>query len=201
MRGLLCDFGGVLTTNVFDSFREFCTSEGLDRDALKTLFRSEPEFVEELRKLERGELAEADFCTTLASWLGIPRSDDLIDRIFAGMQPDQQVIGAVGRAHAAGVATGLISNSWSTGHYDREALAQLFDTVVISADVGLHKPEPDIYLLGAERIAVDPTACVFVDDLRENCDGAEAVGMTAVLHRDSQQTVDKLERLFETSLR
>ena len=60
---------------------------------------------------------------------------------------------------------------------------------MISGDVGLHKPQPEIYELGAERIGVPPAACVFVDDLRENVAGAEAVGMTAILHRDPATTI------------
>ena len=48
--------------------------------------------------------------------------------------------------------TGLISNSWSTSHYDRDLLDELFDAAVISAEVGLHKPQPEIYLLAAERL-------------------------------------------------
>ena len=62
---------------------------------------------------------------------------------------------------------------------------ELFDGVVISGEVGLHKPQPEIFELAAERVDLEPSDCVFVDDLRENCAGAEAVGMIAVLHRDT----------------
>ena len=58
---------------------------------------------------------------------------------------------------------------------------------MISGEVGLHKPQPEIFELGAERVGLEPSDCVFVDDLRENCAGAEAVGMTAVLHRDTRR--------------
>jgi HAD superfamily hydrolase (TIGR01509 family) len=75
-------------------------------------------------------------------------------------------------------------------------LDELFDGIVISGDVGMHKPEPAIYLLGSERIDVPPEQCVFVDDLRENCAGAEDVGMCAVLHRGADRTLPELERLF-----
>ena len=92
--------------------------------------------------------------------------------------------------------TGLISNSWGTGIYEPRMLSELFDAVVISGDVGLHKPQPEIYALGAERLGVAPEACVFVDDLRENVAGAKAVGMTAILHRDTEATVAELRRLF-----
>jgi HAD superfamily hydrolase (TIGR01509 family) len=84
--------------------------------------------------------------------------------------------------------------------YDRDLFPELFDGVVISGDVGMHKPQPEIFLLGAERTGVAPSECVFVDDLRENCEGAEAVGMTVVLHRGADTTVPELERLFGVEL-
>jgi HAD superfamily hydrolase (TIGR01509 family) len=87
------------------------------------------------------------------------------------------------------------------GRYDRASFPDLFDGVVISGEVGLHKPQPEIFRLGAERAGVAEEDCVFVDDLRENCEGAEAVGMTAVLHRGADTTVPELERLFGLALR
>jgi HAD superfamily hydrolase (TIGR01509 family) len=111
------------------------------------------------------------------------------------------MIGAVRRARASGIATGLISNSWGNGlAYDAALMDELFDTVVISGDVGMHKPEPDIFLLGAERLGAAPADCVFVDDLRENCAGAEAVGMTAILHRGAGGTLPQLEELLGVPL-
>jgi HAD superfamily hydrolase (TIGR01509 family) len=80
-------------------------------------------------------------------------------------------------------------------------LDELFDGIVISGDVGMHKPEPAIYILGAERIGLHAEDCVFVDDLRENCAGAEEVGMCAILHRGADKTVPQLERIFGLELR
>jgi HAD superfamily hydrolase (TIGR01509 family) len=99
------------------------------------------------------------------------------------------------------VRTGLISNSWGEGlPYDKDLLGELFDGIVISGDVGMHKPEPEIFELGAERIGVPPSDCVFVDDLRENCEGAEAVGMTAILHRGADETLPRLKELLGITL-
>jgi FMN phosphatase YigB (HAD superfamily) len=89
----------------------------------------------------------------------------------------------------------MISNSWSTSHYDRKLLRELFDVAVISAEVHLHKPQPEIYLLAAERLGVEPAQCIFVDDLRENCEGAETVGMTAVRHRNPSGSIGRLSEL------
>ncbi len=196
---LVVDFGGVLTTDIWVAFAAFCEAEGLDRRTVKDLFREEPEALRLLRGLETARLRDADFERDFAALLGLERSDGLIERMFAGLEPDEAMIGALRAVRATGLPTGLISNSWGLGIYER-APTDLFDVTVISGEVGLHKPQPEIYLLACERLAVAPTETVFVDDLRENCAGAEAVGMTAVLHRDSAQTIAKLERLLELEL-
>jgi putative hydrolase of the HAD superfamily len=201
MRALLVDYGGVLTTNVFASFREFCVAEGLDPDAIKRLFREEPRALELVRGLETGALSEDEFGERFGELLEIEDRTGLVDRMFGGVRPDEEMLAALRRARAAGVRTGLISNSMGAGRYDRATFEELFDGVVISGEVGMHKPQPEIFLLGAERAGVAPEQCVFVDDLRENCAGAEAVGMTAVLHRGAASTVAELERLFAVALR
>ena len=201
MKGLLVDFGGVLTTNVFDSFREFCEREGLDPDHVRRLFREDPAALGELRKLEKGEVTEEEFAERFGPIVGVSDSEGLVERLFAGMQPDEAMIEAVRKARSGGVRTGLISNSWGHGRYDRSVFPELFDGVVISGEVGLHKPQPEIFELGAEKVGLGPGDCVFVDDLRENCAGAEAVGMTAVLHRGAERTLPELERLLNVELR
>jgi putative hydrolase of the HAD superfamily len=194
--GLLVDFGGVLTTSVWDSFADFCRTKGLDDDSVKRLFREDPGAIADLRGLETGRMTEDEFERRFAERLGLAEASKLIDSMFGGMAPEPRMVNAVAAARAAGVRTGLVSNSWSTEHYDRRLLAELFDAVVISGEVRMHKPEPEIYLLGAERIGLGPSDCVFIDDLRENCAGAEAVGMTAILHRDPDETIARIEELL-----
>ena len=203
MRGLLVDFGGVLTTNVFDSFRRFCEDEGLDPQAIKRLFREDPRALECVRGLERGGLTEEEFAERFGELLELEpeRRGGLVDRMFGHIDEDQDMVEALRRARAQGVRTGLISNSMGAGRYDRSTFPELFDGVVISGDEGIHKPEPAIYELGAERVGLPPGDCVFVDDLRENCEGAEAVGMTAVLHRGADTTLPRLEELLGVELR
>ena len=201
MNGLLLDFGGVLTTNVFDSFRDFCVAEGLAPDAVKRLFRDEPQARELVRGLETGGLSEDEFGERFGELLEIDDRTDLVDRMFGGIAPDEAMLAAVRAARAAGIRTGLVSNSMGERTYDRTTFPELFDGVVISGDVGLHKPQPEIYLMAAERTGVEAAECVFVDDLRENCAGAEAVGMTAVLHRGADSTLPELERLLGVNLR
>ena len=201
MRGLLVDFGGVLTTNVFDSFRAFGEAEGLDPSTVKRAFREDPEALGLLRQLERGDIAVEDFEPQFGERIGVADTSGLVGRLFGGVGPDERMLGAVRRAGEAGICCGLISNSWGAGlSYDMSLLDELFEAIVISGDVGMHKPEPAIYMLGAERLGLETGDCVFVDDLRENCQGAEEVGMTAVLHRGADSTLPMLEKLLGVEL-
>jgi putative hydrolase of the HAD superfamily len=196
---LIVDFGGVLTTDIWAAFALFCEAEGLDPGLIKDLFRGDPEALTLLRGLETGELEDADFETRFGALIGVENTDGLITRLFAGLGPDTRMVAAIGKASEAGLKTGLISNSWGTGIYERAPM-EIFDAVVISGDVGLHKPQPEIYRLACERLEIEPADVVFVDDLRENCEGAEAVGMTAVLHRGADETLPRLEQLFGVEL-
>ncbi len=196
MRALLVDFGGVLTTNVFESFRAFEREAGLVEDAVVHLFLEDEPALADLHALETGRLAEAEFERRLAARLGV-EAEQLVAGLFAGARPEPAMLHLVRRARVAGVATALVSNSWGTGIYERlGGGSDFFDAIVLSGEVGRRKPDPEIFLLAAERVGAPPASCVFVDDLRSNCAGAEAVGMTAVLHRAPAPTIERVEDLL-----
>jgi putative hydrolase of the HAD superfamily len=196
-RGLIVDYGGVLTTDVFASFRAFCEAEGLAPDTVRERFRSDPEARELLARLETGALAVAEFEPRLAALLEV-ESERLIERLFGGMEPDAAMLDGVRAARATGIRTGLLSNSWGAATtYDRELLEELFDAWVISSEVGLRKPDPAIYELAAGRLGLPPAACVFVDDLPGNLKPARALGMATVLHRgDADATLAEVRALL-----
>ena len=198
--GLLVDYGGVLTTNLFDSFAAFCDQEGIDPAEIGRRFRHDPEARELLIALETGRVEEEEFERRFAAMLGV-EAPALIDRLMAGSGPDEAMLEAVRRARGQGVRTGLISNSWGTRRYDRARLAELFDGIVISGEEGMRKPTPRIYELGAERIGVSASDCVFVDDLHFNLEPATELGMAIVHHVDTDATIAELERLLEVPLR
>jgi epoxide hydrolase-like predicted phosphatase len=198
---LLVDWGGVMTTNLFSSFGAFCEAEGLDPNALAGIFRRNPGALELLIGFEEGKIEEADFELRLGELLGVATAEGLIDRLFAGALPDEPMIQAVRAARAAGVKTGLISNSWGTNRYPRKLLAELFDGVVISGEVGMRKPAPRIYELGTEAIGRAPRECVFVDDLPFNLTPAEELGMATIHHTSADTTISELESLLGVTLR
>jgi epoxide hydrolase-like predicted phosphatase len=197
---LLVDWGGVMTTDLFASFRAFCELEGLAPTELGRRMRDDESSRALVIALETGTLQETEFERAFATRLGV-KAEGLVDRLFAGSGPDPDMQDAVLRARRAGIATGLLSNSWGTRRYPRERLAQLFDSVTISGEVGLRKPAPEIYALAAERAGVPAERCVFVDDIAGNLEPAAALGMTTVHHRASAETIAELERVLGTQLR
>jgi putative hydrolase of the HAD superfamily len=196
---LLVDWGGVLTTNLFASFGAFCEQIGVAPERLGELFAGNRAFRDLLIAFEEGSVAEHAFERGFADVLGCDH-DGLIDRLFAQVGPDPAMIGAVRAARAAGIRTGLVSNSWGTRRYDRALLAELFDGVVISGEVGIRKPAPRIYELGAEAVGAEPGACVFVDDLPFNLAPAAELGMATVHHVEAAATIPQLERLLGVAL-
>jgi HAD superfamily hydrolase (TIGR01509 family) len=92
--------------------------------------------------------------------------------------------------------TGLLSNAWSNL---REALDQrwgildAFDEVIISAEVGLAKPDPRIYRLAVERLGVQPERAAFVDDVLVNVEAARRVGLHGVHFRSAAQAQADVE--------
>ena len=196
-KGLLVDFGGVLTSNVFDAFAGFCEREGLDRDHVRNAFRENEEARASLFELELGRISEDEFARRFAAALELEDHDGLIERLWTDLGPDDEMIDAVARFREAGVRTGLISNSWGTAlEYDADVMTRLFDVSVISHLVGLRKPDPEIYALAAERMALAPAELVFVDDLPGNLKPARAMGMATVHHTSAQETIPQLEELL-----
>jgi putative hydrolase of the HAD superfamily len=197
---LLIDFGGVLTTSVTRSFRAFCREMGLPSELAKEAFVEAYHHHEgdsPVHQVEVGAITVEEFAAGLADVLTrrggveVP-AEGLVARLFAGMEPDEAMFAAVAAARRAGVRTGLLSNSWGVDAYPHERFDELFDAVVISGDVGLRKPDPAIFELGARRLGVAPTDCVFVDDLDRNIHVAEALGMAGILHRSAAESIAQI---------
>jgi len=197
--GLLVDWGGVLTTNLFASFQAYCAKLELDPRILRERFAGDPACRELLIALEKGEIEEPAFEQQLASLLGV-EPNGFVDGLFAGVALDAAMVNAVRQAHDAGVRTALVSNSWGVHRYPHELFAELFDGIVISGEERMRKPSRRMYELGAERAGVPANSCVFVDDLTFNLSPAEELGMATVHHRSAEQTIPELERLLGIAL-
>lgn len=207
MKGLLVDYGGVLTTSVSDSFAAFCAAEAIAVEDLQRAFGAASRGPDSpFRHVEVGAITQEQFDAQVASLLSAACARTiepigLKQRMFSAIVPDAVMVDALIAARAAGIRTGLVSNSWGGADYPRERFDELFDGVVLSGEVKLRKPDPEIFLLGAERIGVPADQCVFVDDIESNVIGANAVGMTGIFHTNTPETVARLEEIFEVSLR
>ena len=234
LRGLIVDWGGVLTPSLDAAMSSWAQADGVDFEHFRDVMRAwvgprpGPEadvpgpvdptpvaVLEEapdagsagsspVHKLERGELTPAEFEQQLADRLaerGSPvAARGLLGRMLAGLaELDAGMIGIVRRAHAAGVRTALLSNSWGD-HYPDELFDGLFDAVVISGRVGMRKPDAEIFRHTAQLLGLDPAECVMVDDLPHNVRGAVAAGMVGVQHTATGTTRDELEVLLGLEL-
>jgi epoxide hydrolase-like predicted phosphatase len=154
--------------------------------------------------LERGELRVEHFEQALAERLtrfcGVPVvAEGLIGRMFAGFSAAPAMVNVVRKAKASGLRTALLSNSWGND-YLRDDWDKLFDAVVISGEVGMRKPDAEIYLHTLDRLGCAAAEAVFVDDLEANVRGAAAVGLIGVHHRSYPETILELEALFGLDL-
>ncbi|MFC8224862.1 HAD family hydrolase [Streptomyces sp. NPDC057287] len=205
--GIVVDWGGVITRPFAEGIALWAAEEGVDavefRAALGRLLGPAAEpgpAARQFHLVERGELPVAEFEGTLAALVrradgSHPATEGLVERMFAPFTDDPAVVGLLRALRDAGLKIALLSNSW--GHtYDRRDWDGLFDTVVISCEVGLRKPEPEIFRHTARLLHRRPEQCVMVDDLGSNVRAAQALGMAGVHHRTARETALALASLL-----
>lgn len=206
------DWGGVLTGPLPDTIEAWARTEGVDLNEYFALIDhwlgpdyAEVSRVNPIHALETGQLAVPDFEGKLAEAMrertGADfNGDGVVARMFNMFQHAPDMNGLVYRARSAGLRTALLSNSWGN-EYPRDGWDDMFDATVISHEVGLRKPDPEIFQLVCTLLDVPAAECVFVDDLDVNTRAAASLGMVAVLHRDYEQTLLELEAVFGMELR
>lgn len=204
-RALLVDYGGVLTGPIGPSFAAFEAAHRIPEGRCFALLLAGSEDADGgvIGAVERGEVPVDAFERTLRDLLVAdghqPPDVPLLDGLFAALEPAGAVWDLTARAREAGVRTALVSNSWGTDFYPRGRLAAHFDELVISAEVGVRKPEPAIFHLACERLEVAPAEAVFIDDLHANVAAAAALGITGVHHTDAARTVAEVSALLGLS--
>ena len=212
LRGLVVDWGGVMTDDLAHAMRSWAAADGVDVEQFSALMREwlGPAVGAEARlnpvhALERGEIEVPDFERRLSAALrthsGQPvQAEGLLRRMFEWFETAPDMLGLVRRAHEAGIRTALLSNSWGTAEYPRDGWDDMFDAVVISGEVGMRKPEPEIFEHTLELLGLPASACVFVDDLWPNVEVAVALGFVGVRHTSYAATASELDVLFGVQL-
>ncbi|HEY8046485.1 MAG TPA: HAD family phosphatase [Streptosporangiaceae bacterium] len=207
LRGVIADWGGVMTNPITETVRAWIAADEIDYDSYHAVMKAWVTGAYDaagednpIHMLERGECSDAEFEQMLAAQ--IMRRDGrsvvaegLLERMFAATVLSEPMLSLLRQVRGAGLKTALLSNSWGVGIYPADVLAELFDAVVISAEVGMRKPEERIFRHAAGLLGLDPAECVFIDDIEANVQAAEALGMTGVLHTGPAATAVRVASL------
>ena len=199
---VVSDFGGVLTSPLVQSFMAFQDKTGITSETLGRAMHAASEANGEnpLFEMERGEITEVAFLekltTQLEPLLGHPpEMHRFKDIYFEALKPNPEMIALMRELKAGGYRMAMLTNNvreWEPLWRSMLPVDEIFETVVDSGFVGCRKPEPRIYALTLERIGAPAEACLFVDDVEVNCEGARRAGMSAVHFRDNEQAMGEI---------
>ena len=210
VRCVISDFGGVLTTPLLHSFAAFQDRTGIPPEALgRAMGRiAEADGAHPLYELEKGRVREADFLARIAAELvdelgHEPEMHGFKEIYFEALHPNEPMVELMRRLRGGGMRMALLTNNvqeWEPLWRSMLPVDEIFELVVDSAFVGMRKPDPEIYELTLDRIRaldgaaeLEPSACLFVDDLEANVEAARDLGLVAVHFRSNEQAIPEIE--------
>jgi len=213
---VLWDFGGVILSSPFEAFNHFEAGAGLPRDFIRRVNATDPH-TNAWARLERNDITAAEFDEAFAEdsrALGHEvRGAEVLALLAGEVRP--QMVAALDTLKVAGFKIACLTNNVLTDAADEEeptlkviaddraaAIAQImdrFDAIVESSKVGVRKPEPRFYEIACEQLRVQPTDCVFLDDLGINLKPAAAMGMSTIKVTDPDVALRELGDLLAIS--
>jgi epoxide hydrolase-like predicted phosphatase len=202
---VVVDFGGVLITPITHLLDEIAMWHRIPMERMLDVLMGPREWSTSdhpWHRAERGEIPisvlQAEVAPLAAS-AGIQLRGDEYERLLSGdFFVNTAMVGRVAELRAAGYRIGLLTNSFREFRsvIEERVDISLFDAVVDSSFVGCRKPEPEIYQLMAEMLAIDPTRIVYLDDFEANLDGARSAGWTTVHVTDVEVALLELDRVL-----
>jgi HAD superfamily hydrolase (TIGR01509 family) len=196
IRAVYFDLGGVIVrTGDREPRAKLAERLGMSYEELaKAVFENESS-----RRASLGAVSPQEHWADVIQRLGLPPSeaDSVRQEFFAGDTLDLDLINFL-RSLRPKYRTGLLSNAWSDmrEYLVSQKIDDAFDQLIISAEVGIMKPDARIYQLALEKLGVAPAEAVFVDDFAVNIEGARAVGMYAIQFTRLDQTLEELKKLL-----
>ena len=197
IRAVFFDFGGVLVRIVDDRPRlRLAQQLGISLDRLDNLVY----FSESAQKASRGEIPVRLHWEAVGKALGITKGKmpHFQQQYWSADDVNWELLEYIKRLHP-GYKVGLLSNAWDdlrqTMHR-RWNIDVLFDEMIISAEVGMVKPDPRIFHLAVARFDVAPAQAVFIDDTLDNVEAARREGLGAIQFINTRQTIDELESIL-----
>ena len=196
LRAVFIDFGGVIVRTE-DQGPRMRQAERLGmtaHDLEHIIFESETS-----QRASTGEITEEAHWLAVADALGVRRleAEKINTEFFSGDRTDTALLDFL-RSLRPERKVGLISNAWSNlrALITRRKFEDVFDEMIISAEVGVMKPDPRIYRLALEKLGVQPEESVFLDDVLVNVEAARSIGMRAIQFTQPEKTLEELKQLL-----
>jgi len=196
IRAIFIDLGGVIVRTEYQAPRQHLAERlGMEyEDLVKQVFDDETG-----RQASLGQLSEDEHWAAVMRKLRLPESETQAVReaFFAGDIVDYALLDFM-RGLRKKYKVGLISNAWSglRPWIISRKFEDAFDAMIISAEVGVMKPDARIFQIALEKLGVSPSESVFLDDFPENVVGARAIGMQAIHFIQPEQALEELRQLL-----
>jgi HAD superfamily hydrolase (TIGR01509 family) len=198
IKALIFDFGGVLVRMVDDRPRLMLAEQlQIPLSHLDDLIF----FSDSARRASRGEIKVGQHWMAVGDALGIPSEEmpGFLEQYWSADDVNWELLDFI-KSLRPRYKIGLLSNAWDdlrqTMH-ERWNMDILFDDLIISAEVGIVKPDPRIYRLAVDRLGVRPEESVFVDDMLINVEAARQQGLAAIQFLDTPQTLADLRAVMD----
>ncbi len=199
------DFGGVLITPITTKVDELAERHGVTMGELLDVMIGPRDVSTHDHPWHRAERGEIDLAAMVhgiiehAGRRGIHLADHDLDFLLDGVfDVHHEVVERIGDLRTDGYRTALLTNSFREFRAVLEAAVDfsIFDEVIDSSEVGMRKPEPDIYQLVTERLRCRPGEIVYLDDFLANVEGARAHGWAAIHVTAVHTALDDLDALL-----
>jgi len=201
IKAIIFDLGGVLVR----------TEDPQQRKALgERLGMSYEEISELVYQREssllatRGEITAEEHWQNIQDELGLNDTEleEFKDEFWGGDALDEVLVEFI-RGLGLHYTTALLSNAWDDLRgvlTEVWEIVDIFDRIFISAEIGMAKPEDEIYTHIIEELGFQPGEMVFIDDFPENVQAARENGINAIHFRSREQTLGELRELLDNPL-
>ncbi|MEQ1863130.1 MAG: HAD-IA family hydrolase [Micropepsaceae bacterium] len=208
MEAVIFDFGGVITESPFEAFNRLESARGLPKDLVRRINATNPH-TNAWARFERSEIGLDGFDLAFADearamGFELP-GREVLACLHGAVRPSMlEALRRISARFKTGCITNNVKsdnpeNTWRNQSVD-EAMG-LFGHVIESSKIGIRKPDPRIYRMMVEALAVDPHRCVYLDDLGINLKPARDMGMTTIKVERADPALDTLENLLGLTLR